>query len=192
MARRKDHTREELTQLAIKCGRELVIADGPSALTARNVAKSIGYAPGTLYNLFDNIENLTSEINCVTLNEFADSISEIRTRSKSPAKQLEKICHAYLKMHQDQTGLWTLIFATPNPSLSDTYSQAVHKVFDQVTETIRPLSNNKNTARQEAKIIWSTLHGICLLQQNDKLDVTETDSAETLINRFLKQFLYRS
>jgi AcrR family transcriptional regulator len=191
MARRKDHTREELTQLAINCGRELVIADGTSALTARNVAKAIGYTPGTLYNLFDNIEGLAAAINCVTLNEFAETIATIRTARDTPTKQLEKICQAYLNIQQNEPALWTLLFATPTTIKTETYSAAIHQVFDQVVETIRPLCSNKNTARQDAKIIWSTLHGICLLQQNGKLNVTESDNSELLIKRFLNQFLNR-
>ena len=191
MARRKDHTREELTQLAINCGRELVIADGTKVLTARNVAKAIGYTPGTLYNLFDNIEGLTAAINCVTLNEFAEAIAAIRQRNSTPQKQLEKICHAYLKIQQEHPALWTLLFATPISIKSEAYGQAIHQVFDQVVATIRPLCSNKNSARQDAKIIWATLHGICMLQQNGKLDVTESDSSAVLLKRFLKQFLNR-
>ena len=191
MARRKDHTREELTQLAVNCGRELVIADGTGALTARNVAKAIGYTPGTLYNLFDNIDGLAAAINCVTLNEFAETIAVIRAGRDAPAKQLEKICLVYLKIQQYYPALWTLLFATPITIKSDSYHQAIHGVFDQVVETIRPLSSNKNTARQDAKIIWSTLHGICMLQQNGKLNVTEPDSSEALLKRFLNQFLNR-
>lgn len=191
MARRKDHTREELTQLAVTCGRELIIADGTKALTARNVAKAIGYTPGTLYNLFDNIEGLAAAINCTTLNEFAETISAIRQRSSTPQKQLEKICHAYLKIQQEQPALWTLLFATPITIKSDTYGQAIHQVFDQVVATIRPLCGNKNSARQDAKIIWSTLHGICLLQQHGKLDVTKSDTSAVLLKRFLNQFLNR-
>ena len=191
MARRKDHTREELTQLAINCGRDLVIADGVSGLTARNVAKAIGYTPGTLYNLFDNIDGLAAAINCVTLVEFAEAITTIRAGNDTPTKQLEKTCQAYLSIQQTQPALWTLLFATPITSQSDAYHQAIHQVFDQVVETIRPLCSNKNTARQDAKIIWSTLHGICLLQQNGKLNVTESDNSEILIKRFLNQFLNR-
>lgn len=191
MARRKDHTREELTQLAVNCGRDLVIENGTAALTARNVAKAIGYTPGTLYNLFHNIEGLTAAINCVTLNEFAATISAIRQRNGTPQKQLEKICKSYLKIQQEQPALWMLLFATPITIKSDTYGQAIHQVFDQVVETIRPLCSNKNTARQDAKIIWSTLHGICLLQQNGKLNVTESDSSAVLLKRFLNQFLNR-
>ena len=48
MARRKDHTREELIQIAIDSGREIVRTEGVASLTARRVAKEMGYTAGTL------------------------------------------------------------------------------------------------------------------------------------------------
>jgi len=188
MARRKDHSREELAEMAIHRGRELVIAEGPSALTARNVAKLIGYTPGTLYNLFDNIDELITSINCTTLDAFAEDIRLILSRHSNPRKRIHEICAAYLKLQEEQPHLWTLLFATPQKKLSEDYSRSVHAVFDQVVEAILPLSGSPGNARKDAKIIWSTLHGICLLQQNNKLDVTQIDSPELLVKRFLAQF----
>jgi AcrR family transcriptional regulator len=192
MARRKDHTREELIKLAVDCGLKIVAAQGIQALTARKVAEKMGYTPGTLYNLFENIDALAAAINCVTLKNFAEKIADIRARSTTaPKKLLERICYAYIQLQQDSPNLWTLLFATPLSNKSDSYTQATHSVFDQVVDTISPLCPSRKTARRDAKIIWATLHGICLLEQSRKLNVTEPDSPETLIKRFLNQFLTR-
>jgi len=191
MARRTDHTREELTQLAIDCGRKLVTDGGPGELTARKVAQAMGYTPGTLYNLFENIDALAAAINRDTLEQFAETIAAIISLSKTPTSKLTRICQAYLELKHAQPHLWSLLFATPITYESEAYSAAIHKVFDQVTAAIRPLSESDASARQDAKIIWSTLHGICLLQQSGKLDVTEADPAQALVARFLEQFLAR-
>ena len=58
MARRSDHSREELYALILDSARSIVEEDGFSGLTARRVASSIGYAPGTIYNLFSNLDDL--------------------------------------------------------------------------------------------------------------------------------------
>jgi AcrR family transcriptional regulator len=189
MARRKDHSREELTQLAIDSGREIVRADGAPALTARKVATQMGYTPGTLYNLFENIDGLACAINTQTLEAFAVTIQEKLNRTKTPESGLRAICQAYLDLHATELKLWNLVFATPLSIKTEGYHQAVHQVFDQVTETIKPLSKSPIATRQNAKIIWSTLHGICLLQQSGKLDITEQDPPEALLKRFLNQFL---
>lgn len=189
MARRKDHTREELTQLAIDSGRDIVRTEGVPALTARKVAAHMGYTPGTLYNLFENIDGLACAINTQTLEAFAQTVRAKLHSADTAELGLRAICQAYLDLHATEPQLWTLVFATPLSMKSESYHTAVHQVFDQVIAAITPLSASPTTARRDAKIIWSTLHGICLLQQSGKLDITEQDSPETLVARFLEQFL---
>ncbi|MGJ8650522.1 MAG: TetR/AcrR family transcriptional regulator [Opitutaceae bacterium] len=191
MARRKDHTREELTALATKCGQQLVVAEGSSALTARNVAKMMGYTAGTLYNIFENIDGLAAAINIQSMDSFAEGIEEILRHNAKPKKRLRLISKAYLTFQEEEPYLWALLFATPINSDSDAYRQAVHRIFDQVAEALQPLSGSAKAARQDAKILWSTLHGICLLKEHGKLDVSTTDTPEELVKRFLDQFLQK-
>lgn len=189
MGRRKDHTREELTQLATEAGRELIITQGTAALTARNVAKAIGYTPGTLYNLFENIDALAAAINIGSMHRFAADLHQTLKDAHDAETGLRRIAQAYLDFHQKEPQLWSLLFAVPVDHHSEAYHQAIHNIFDQVMETLRPISPDERSARQRAKILWSTLHGICLLQQSGKLKVREQDPPEELINRFLDQFL---
>jgi len=188
MARRKDHTREELVEMAVASGRELVVAEGPEALTARNVAKLMGYTPGTLYNLFDSIDGLAAAINARTLRAFAETIRQIVRENAKPKKRLRRICEAYLELKATQPHLWALCFATPLKTLTDDFHEAVHAVFDPVREALLPLSGSPANARRDAKLLWAALHGICLLQESGKLDVGGPDPAEDLVRRFLKRF----
>jgi AcrR family transcriptional regulator len=189
MARRKDHTREELVQLAIQAGRELVIQKGTAALTARKVATAMGYTPGTLYNVFENIDALTAAINIESMQAFAEELGNISRKSARTEDQIRRIAQAYLDFHREEPMLWSLLFAVPIKHHSNAYNEAIHSIFDQVTEAMAPLSGSPTLARQKAKILWSTLHGICLLQQNNKLKVRENDSPEELVAVFLDQFL---
>ncbi|PXA04943.1 hypothetical protein DDZ13_02975 [Coraliomargarita sinensis] len=189
MARRKDHTREELTRLTIDAGRKLVMDRGPAALTARNVAKAIGYTPGTLYNLFDNIDGLAAAINIGSMTSFAETLEGIASENPGAEVRLRKISQAYLDFHRDSPHLWSLLFAVPVDHHSEAYHQAIHRIFDQVVQAVRPLSSDKGTARRKAKVLWSGLHGICLLNQSGKLNVRENDAASVLVATFLEQFL---
>ncbi len=189
MGRRKDHSREELTELAIDAGRTLVIEKGPAALTARNVARAIGYTPGTLYNLFESIDGLIAAINIRSMETFARTIREVMRRETSTSAQLRGIARAYLDFHQESPHLWSLLFASPLDYHSEAYREAIHGIFDQVLEATEPLSADPDTARRKAKVLWSTLHGICLLQDSSKLNVGQQDPPETLVNEFLNQFL---
>jgi len=189
MARRKDHTREELTELAVEAGRTLVAADGPQALTARKVAARMGYTPGTLYNLFANIDELAAAINIQSMETFARTLEQVLQRETGTSARLRGIAEAYLDFHRDAPHLWSLLFATPLDYHSEAYHKAIHRVFDQVVDATRPLTAGPDAARRKAKVLWATLHGICLLQQSGKLNVSETDSAQELVDEFLNQFL---
>ena len=52
MARRSDHSREELREMAITAAEQIVVEQGYEGLSARKVAAAIGYTVGTLYLVF--------------------------------------------------------------------------------------------------------------------------------------------
>jgi len=58
MGRRSVHTPEELRELIIQAATEIVEQHGLEGLSAREVAKRIGYSPGTIYNVFENLDDL--------------------------------------------------------------------------------------------------------------------------------------
>lgn len=191
MARRTDHTRSELTALAITCGREIVIRGGPAALTARRVAKAMGYTPGTLYNVFENIDALAAAINISSMQSFAEKLRCIHNRHTNTQDRIRGIAQAYLDFHQESPELWSLLFAVPVDHHSEDYHRAIYAIFDQVTEAMTPTSASPTEARRKAKILWSTLHGICLLQRSGKLNVREADSSQDLVAQFLDQFIQK-
>ena len=69
MGRRNDHTRKELKEMAIKAGVELIEEGGFQNFSIRKVAARIGYSAGTLYNVFENSDDLVFHINSVTLDD---------------------------------------------------------------------------------------------------------------------------
>ncbi len=58
MGRRSSHTPEELRELIIQAATDLIEHGGLTGLSAREIARKIGYSPGTLYNVFADIDDL--------------------------------------------------------------------------------------------------------------------------------------
>ena len=56
MARRSDHTREELRRLILQAARRIIRDKGVAALSARKVASDIGYTVGTIYQHFNGMD----------------------------------------------------------------------------------------------------------------------------------------
>ena len=65
MARRSDHTRAELKDLALEAARSIVREKGVSALSTRKLADRIGYTSGTIYQVFQNRDDLVEQMNTV-------------------------------------------------------------------------------------------------------------------------------
>ena len=58
VGRRSDHTRAEIRSMAVDAAEVLVVREGYGGLTARKVAAQIGYTVGTLYLVFQNLDEL--------------------------------------------------------------------------------------------------------------------------------------
>ncbi len=75
MARRSDHSREEIKELALNATEEIVAEAGFQALSARKVASAIGYTVGTIYLVFKNLDDLIMQVNARTLETLFKEVS---------------------------------------------------------------------------------------------------------------------
>ena len=94
MGRRSDHSKEELLGMALDAALHLVHRGGGEALTIRAVAKAIGYAPGTLYNLFENRDDLVLQVNAATLADLRTTLEAV-TISGGPNRDVRALAEAY-------------------------------------------------------------------------------------------------
>ena len=76
MGRRSIHTPDELRELIIAATTEIVEQDGLEGLSAREIAKRVGYSPGTLYNVFENLDDLLFIIEARLLDELAGRLAD--------------------------------------------------------------------------------------------------------------------
>jgi len=71
MGRRSDHSREQLEELILAEGHQLMAENGYARFSAREVAKRIGYSIGTIYNVFGSLDALLLAINSRTFTVWA-------------------------------------------------------------------------------------------------------------------------
>ena len=69
MGRRSQHTPEELRELILTATRRIVEERGFRALSAREIAREIGYAPGTLYNMYENLDEILLRVEARVLKD---------------------------------------------------------------------------------------------------------------------------
>lgn len=193
MARRSDHSREELYEMALTTAREIVEAEGFRALTARNVADAMGYSPGTLYNLFANLDDLVIHLNGQTLDVLYDRLSALKSR-KEPEKDLRAFAEVYIGFLGDHPNLWSTLFEYRLPAgtpLPEWFRTKIVKLLGLVEDTLSPLFAEDDTAgrAEAARVLWAGLHGICSLSADGKLTVVTSHSVTALADSLVTNYV---
>ncbi len=190
MARRSDHSREELKDLAVRKGLEIIDKNGFSGFSARGIAKAMGYTVGTLYHVFGDLDQYMLHINAQILDDWHEELRRgLKRTKKDPLRYLAQGYIDFARAHYDR---WTMLFefkmAKPTP-LPDWYTEKMTRLFRLVENAILPHSDGDlRKARQDAKVLWAGIHGICVLSLSGKLDIVGAEKTEVLVNSLLDKY----
>lgn len=196
MARRSEHTREQLHDLALKAAGRIVAREGISALTARRLAAAIGYTVGSLYLVFRNLDDLVLQLNAQTLDELHQQARGVAEKQPDPRARLLAMAGAYVRFAGEHRHLWRLVYEHRQPArLPAWYPERVARLFALVEGALAELAPARRPAeiRQAARALWSGVHGVCVLAMTGRFD----DSSETavqgmaglLVSNFLDGFV---
>lgn len=197
MARRSDHTRDELKQLILERARLIVARDGFEALTARRIAQDIGYTPGTIYNLFQSMDDLYLQINAQTLEDLYRVLSApmCNDPNKTPVQNMTAMARAYIDFTQKERAFWMMLFThrMPNDEApGDWYQEKINRLFDPLESVLAPYfkPQQKRQQRMAARVLWSSVHGLCYLQETGKIPlINDRASIEDMTTYLIKTFV---
>jgi AcrR family transcriptional regulator len=190
MARRSDHTQDELKELAVTKALEIIDEKGADGFGARAVAAAMGYAPGTLYHIFGDMDRFLLHVNARILDEWHDEL--IRARGTGRKDPLRGLAMGYLDFARRRYNRWAVLFGPRGglPPLPDWYAGKVARLFSLVEEALRPTAGvGRAAARRAAKVLWAGIHGICVLSLSGKLDTVSAEKPEALIDALLESCL---
>ena len=187
MARRADHTRQELKYMALNAATRIVAEEGLSKLSTRKVAKAIGYTVGTIYQLFEDADDMVEQVNAVTLGKLHQVCSDIDFAGGAAAS-LEEMALRFNSFARNNHRLWSAVieFQLPdNRSHSESYSRALFGLLGLIEKAIAPFfDDHEHELRlHHARLLWSSYHGIFALAATRSLPKTENveSLADTLI-----------
>lgn len=174
MARRNDHSREEIKDMAIKAGREIIAREGIHGFSARKAAREIGYSVGTLYNVFTDYDDFMMHINAVTLDELYSYVTAPAGGEAPPAGgggALAELGMRYIAFAENNRHVWEALFSyvrPPDKRMSAAYREKISRLFVLIEEELRPFLGDKADSRT-AQMIWAGVHGVCALGVSGKL-----------------------
>jgi AcrR family transcriptional regulator len=194
MARRNDHSRDEIREMALAAAEKIILEQGAKGLSARKVAAAIGYTVGTLYLVFDNLDDLILQVNAHTLDRLHDRMTEDQARHKDPMERLLQLGHTYISFADEEPHRWELIFEHRLPEGQQPprwFREKVARMFSLVETSLEPLATNRSPQeiKQAAAALWSGVHGICILAISGQLDVAGVESVQDLTHSLMSNYL---
>jgi AcrR family transcriptional regulator len=192
MARRSEHSREELRDMALAAAAELVAKAGPAGLTTRAVAARIGYTVGSLYLVFRNLDDLILQLNARTLDALYAAVQGAVAAAPAPAERLLALAHAYIRFAYEHRAAWRLVFEHPLPKQTPPWFQErVRRMFALVEAPLAALAVRRSAREieQAARALWSGVHGVCVLGLTGRLDETGSASVQELARVLVGHYL---
>ncbi|HEC06339.1 MAG TPA: TetR/AcrR family transcriptional regulator [Thiolapillus brandeum] len=194
MARRNDHSRDEIKEMALAAAEKIISTEGAKGMSARKVAAAIGYTVGTLYLVFDNLDDLILHINARTLDRLHDLMLEEQAGHSDPMARLLQLGHSYIRFADREPHRWELVFEHRLPEGQqppDWFREKVARMFALVEASLEPLAANRSAdeIKQAAAALWSGVHGICILAISKQLDVAGVDSVQDLTHSLMSHYL---
>ncbi|GHT90590.1 TetR family transcriptional regulator [Betaproteobacteria bacterium] len=191
MARRGEHSREEIRQMALDAAETIVAREGYPGLSTRKVASAIRYTVGTLYLVFENLDDLTLQVNARTLDALYEWLRARQDKGNDPEQAIFALANAYVAYAEAETPRWSMLFeyAVQENAQPEWYLNKLGRVFGLVEAALAPLSADALETQRIARVLWASVHGICLLKIRQRLTLAGNQDAEAMTRMLVSHFL---
>lgn len=176
-AERRDRERLEVRKKMIDAAREILVSEGPDAVSMRRIADKIQYSPTALYVHFADKTALMAELCSNDFRLLAHAFVDAAA-VKDPIERMRAAGRAYLKFAHDNPHHYRVMFMTPMAdaerreieSLSsvhrgkpdeDAYA-FLRMLVAQAFESGRVKPEHKDQDLV-AQVMWSAIHGVAAI-----------------------------
>ena len=193
MAKRSEHSLEELKALVLKAAETIVIEEGFSALKMRRIAMDIGYTVGSIYMVFKNMADLIMHINAKTLDAIAAELKQVQDCNIEPS--FETLAIAYLSYANQNFNRWRNVFEnsfSAETKTPDWYQEKFENVFALVDTQLAKFKPElaEGHRKRAARALWCGIHGICVLSLKGEPDKTDLNEVEEMIVLLVRSFMH--
>ena len=200
MGRRSVHSPEELRQLILDASQTIVERNGIAGLSAREIARMIGYSPGTLYNIFENLDDVLLTMQVQLMGRTVEHLRRV-PQGDDAEHNVEALAQAYVDFALVNRRMWNLFLAHTLPT-----GVSMPAIFHDYTTTLveivgRPLAQiatgaSRETVEAAARAFWAGINGITAIAATEKgiylTPATAQAYARELTSNFIKGLGCRS
>ncbi|MFN3744864.1 MAG: TetR/AcrR family transcriptional regulator [Hyphomicrobiaceae bacterium] len=194
MGRRSIHTPEQLRQLILDAAAAIIEAHGLAGLSAREIARRIGYSPGTIYNMFENLDDVVLNVEGRVLDALDERLAAELAKGGDQKALVLQLAQTYLAFTHERPKLWNLLFEHYMPGGLETppwYQEKLERLMSRVEAAVAPLFPPEAVLERQraARVLWAGVHGITSLSTANKLTNVTSDAAALLISDLVSNYL---
>ena len=193
MGRRSAHTPDELRRLVLDAAEEIIESDGIAGLSAREIARKVGYSPGTLYNLFANLDDLILNVEGRMLGAL-DARLAAALDGDLGEDAVRRFAHTYVAFSRERPRLWSVLLEHHIPhsdTLPQWYQDRLDATVGRLEAVIAPVVGPDDPARlrRSARTLWAGLHGVTSLSTTNKVGQVTIEAANELVDDLVETYL---
>ena len=177
--------------MALAAARAIIREKGWSTLSTRNLAHRIGYSSGTLYQVFQNRDDLVEQVNTETLAMLYDHC-KAGPADRSVQGRLRQLANDFVSFANAHSREWDAIITypfAPDHRASSAYQKQIDRLLDLLCDVISELYDPDQSERRlrDARLLWNSLYGIFALASAGRLneDRSHGDAVDDLIDMYL-------
>ena len=168
-----------LRERLIDAAERIITANGLAGLRARDLAREVGCSVGTIYNVFEHLDELILCVGLRTLAMLDTVLGAVRLARpygspEDAADDLVRLALAYLEFAAKHTVRWRALFehrmsdARPLPPWFVDQQHALFAQIERPLVTLLP-DLDPDARRSLARTLFSAVHGIVALGLEEKL-----------------------
>lgn len=155
----------------------IVESQGIEELNARKLAELSSCALGSIYNAFGNLDDLRFHINATILSRLYEqlyqTVEHCISRDVPLLALFKELGVSYVEFAKSNPLLWKTLFEyAPNVPVPDWYEKRAEEGIDHLCQKLYVAYQiPKEKAQQLIGFFWASIHGICAIILNNKMDM---------------------
>jgi AcrR family transcriptional regulator len=163
----------------------ILSAQGPGALTLRELARRLGVTHAAPYAHFHEKAALLEAVAATGFTRLADQLEAAERTTSDPAGAMRELGAAYMRFAQENTNLYRLMFT--DPELADDpeceLSPEGLRAFAVVLRTVERIGVPPGIdVRDLGAGIWAMVHGVCMLDIDKRINGKTLKSPQAVLS----------
>jgi AcrR family transcriptional regulator len=176
---RQKNREARIRNMFIDAAKQHVAAGGLESLNVKTIAELAGYSPGTLYNYFNDFQDLLVQCGLSYLDDCARIVENVRKENISPIDRVIKPAMAYFAYFLDRPAIFRLLFLEDlgervNSNLSS--PETIPDIIRRARESVEECASAGIIAPEEIELVLglvdNTIHGNLFFYMNKRLPLS--------------------